>query len=58
MTFVGIFSIVTVVIFLSSCMTNKGSNAIEELGEEVIKKKEGIDIRLIPIQEEKKENKQ
>jgi Ser-tRNA(Ala) deacylase AlaX len=38
---------------LSSCMTSRPSNAIEELGEQVIKKKEGIDIRLMPIEEEK-----
>lgn len=40
-------------IVLSSCM-GRSSNAIEELGEEVIKKKEGIEIRLTPIEEEKK----
>lgn len=44
-----------VILFLfSSCMTGKPSNAIEELGEEVIKKHEGIDIRLTPVDEEKK----
>lgn len=40
-------------LFLSSCFSSKPSNAIEELGEEVIKKKEGIDIRITPIEEEK-----
>jgi hypothetical protein len=38
---------------LSGCMTAKPSNAIESLGEEVLKKKEGIDIRLTPIEEDK-----
>lgn len=39
-------------ILFCSC-ASKSSNAIEELGEEVIKKKEGIDIKLTPIEEEK-----
>jgi hypothetical protein len=42
-----------ILVFSSACTTNKPSNAIEELGEQVIKKKEGIDIRLMPIEEEK-----
>lgn len=37
---------------LISC-ASKSSNAIEELGEEVLKKKEGIDIELIPMEEKK-----
>lgn len=39
--------------FLVGCQGNKSSNAIEELGEEVIKKREGIEIRLTPIEEVK-----
>lgn len=39
-------------IFCCAC-SPKPSNAIEELGEEVLKKKEGIDIRLTPIEEQK-----
>lgn len=39
-------------LIVSSCAPK--SSAIEELGEEVIKRKEGIDIRLTPIEEDKK----
>lgn len=42
-------------IFLISCYRTNPSNAIESLGEEVIKKKEGIDIRLTPIEETKEQ---
>lgn len=45
--------LVFALLFLASCVSSNTSNAIEELGEEVIKKKEGIDIRIIPIEEEK-----
>lgn len=34
-------------------MSAKPSNAIEELGEKVLSKKEGLDIRLTPIEETK-----
>lgn len=39
----------------ASCATKSypPSNAIEELGERVIKSKEGLDIKLTPISEEK-----
>jgi predicted small secreted protein len=45
------------IVLLAGCMPAKPSNAIESLGEEVIKKKEGIDIRLTPIEQEKQTNK-
>jgi hypothetical protein len=38
---------------LNCCVRTSPSNAIEEIGEEVIKKHEGIDIRLTPIEETK-----
>lgn len=46
-------SILVLALSICGCMASKASNAIEELGEQVIKKKEGIDIRLMPIEEEK-----
>jgi hypothetical protein len=43
-----------VVFFLmTSCISTKPSNAIDSLAEEVIKKREGVDIRVTPIQETK-----
>lgn len=39
-------------LILTSCFT-RSSNAIEELGEQVLKRKEGIDIQLTPIEENK-----
>jgi hypothetical protein len=47
------YYLLLLMLLVSGCMASKPSNAIEELGEEVIKKKEGIDIRLMPIEEEK-----
>ena len=47
------YYLLVTMLFLAGCMASKPSNAIEELGEEVIKKKEGIDIRLTPVDEEK-----
>ena len=44
---------IILLILLTGCFSSKPSNAIEELGEEVIKKREGIEIRLTPIEEEK-----
>jgi hypothetical protein len=41
-----------ILLIMTSC-ASKSSNAIEQLGEEVIKKKEGLDIRLTPIEEDK-----
>lgn len=43
----------TFLLLLSGCFAGKASNELDELGEEVIKKKEGIDIRITPIEEEK-----
>lgn len=39
-------------LFLSSCMTSKSSNAIEELSDSVLKRKEGIIIQLTPVEED------
>lgn len=47
------WTIVLPLLLLISCYRTNPSNAIESLGEEVIKKKEGIDIRLTPIEETK-----
>lgn len=47
------YTLIMLTMLLVSCMHNLPSNAIEELGEQVIKKKEGIDIRLTPIEETK-----
>ena len=41
------------VLILAGCSMSKPSNAIEGLAEEVIKKKEGIQITLEPIDESK-----
>ena len=43
--------------FFCSCMAQKPSNAIDSLAEEVIKKREGVDIRLTPIEEIREKNK-
>ena len=43
-------------LLMCGCISTKPSNAIDSLAEEVIKKKEGVDIRVTPI-EETKENK-
>jgi hypothetical protein len=42
-----------ILFLLSSCMASKPSNAIDALAEEVIKKREGVDIRVTPIEETK-----
>lgn len=34
-------------------MTSKPSNAIDSLAEQVIKRKEGVDIRITPLEETK-----
>ena len=43
--------------FLSACYMQKSSNEIDELSEAVIKRKEGVDIRVTPIEESKKKAK-
>jgi hypothetical protein len=40
-------------LFLASCVHDQPSNAIEELSEQVIKKHEGVDIRIMPVDPEK-----
>lgn len=46
--------IIMIALCISSCMAQKPSNAIDSLAEEVIKRKEGVDIRVTPIEEKKK----
>jgi hypothetical protein len=41
---------------MSACTGTRSSDGLEQLGEEVLKKKEGIDIQLKPIQEQKKKS--
>jgi hypothetical protein len=43
--------LIFIIFILCSCFGSKPSNEIEGLGEEVLKRKEGIDIRMVPIEE-------
>lgn len=48
----------TILCYASGCslMAPKSSNAIEELGESVLKRKEGLEIILEPLEEIKGQN--
>jgi hypothetical protein len=48
--------IASALLLLASCFPAKPSNAIEGLAEEVILKKEGVDIRLTPVDDPRPSN--
>ena len=50
--FIPIYIGLYLLLSITSC-AGRPSNAIDALAEEVIKKKEGVDIRIAPIDEEK-----
>lgn len=45
--------LVLILFSMNGCIRAEPSNAIEGLSDEVIKRKEGVDIRITPIEEEK-----